>query len=63
MNELHEAQADLTEATEDPDQCSEEPKAKFCLGRQPLVHLNAYYFQLYAIHIVLYLSVHLSFRS
>ena len=33
-NQLHEAQANLTKVAEDPDQCSEEPKANFCLGRQ-----------------------------
>ena len=37
-NERHEAQANLTKITEDPNQCSEEPKANICLGRQVPVH-------------------------
>ena len=37
-NERHEAQANLTKIAEDPDQCSEEPKANICLGRQVPVH-------------------------
>ena len=62
-NKLHEAQANLTKVAEDPDQRSEEPKANFCVGRQAPVHLNAYYFQLYAIYVVIYLSVYLSFQE
>ena len=38
-NERHEAQANLTKIAEDPDQCSEEPKANICLRRQASVHL------------------------
>ena len=60
-NQLHKAQANLTKVAEDLDQRSEEPKANFCVGRQAPVHLNAYYFQLYPIYVVIYLSVHLSF--
>ena len=37
-NKRHEAQANLTKIAEDPDQCSEEPKANICLGRQAPVH-------------------------
>ena len=59
--EVHEAQGNLTKIAEDPDQCSKEPKANICLGRQAPVHPNAYYFPLYAIYVVIYLSVHLSF--
>ena len=38
-NKLREAQTNITKVVEDPDQCSEEPKANFCLGRQAPVHL------------------------
>ena len=60
-NERHEAQANLTKIVEDPDQCSEEPKAKFLPRKASSGASNAYYFQLYAIYVVIYLSVHLSF--
>ena len=33
-DELRATQAKLIEAANDPNQSSEEPKAKFCLGRQ-----------------------------
>ena len=44
--EVHEAQANLTKIAEDPDQCWEEPKANFCLGRQAPVHLIPIIFNL-----------------
>ena len=58
-NKVHEAQANLTKVAEDPDQCSEEPKANFCLGRQAPVHLVPIIFLIYAIYVVLLFIVHL----
>ena len=60
-NERHEAQANLTKIAEDSDQCSEEPKAKFLPRKASSGASNACYFQLYAIYVVIYLSMHLSF--
>ena len=38
-------------------------RLNICLGRQAPVHLNTHYFQVYAIHVVIYLSEHLSFQE
>ena len=35
VDELHEAQANLTEVVEDPNQSSEEPKARFAQEGKP----------------------------
>ena len=59
-DELHATQGNLTE---DPNQCSEEPKAKFLPRKASPGASNAYHFQLYAIYVVIYLSVHLSFQK
>ena len=57
------AQVNSVELIQDPNHCSEVPKANFCLRRQAPVHLNTYYFQVYTIYVVIYLSMNLSFKS
>ena len=63
FNELCEAQASLTKVAEDANQCSKEPKANFAQEGKPWCILNTYYFQVYAIYVVIYLSVYLSFQE
>ena len=46
-NEQREAQVNLTEATEDPNQVSKEPKASYAQEGKP--RSITYYFQTYAI--------------
>ena len=59
-SEQREAQVNLTEAAEDPNQSSEEPMASFAQESKP--RSMTYYFQLYATY-YFYLLVHLSYRS
>ena len=56
-SEQHEAQVNLTEVSEDPNQSSEEPKASFAQEGKP--RSMTYYFQLYATY-YFYILVHLS---
>ena len=55
-SEQREAQVNLTEATEDPNQVSEEPKASYAQEGKP--RSMTYYFQLYATY-CFYILVHL----
>ena len=55
-SEQREAQVNLTEATEHPNQVSEEPKASYAQEGKPLS--MTYYFQLYATY-CFYILVHL----
>ena len=56
-SEQREAQVNLTEATEDPNQVSEEPKASYAQEGKP--RSMTYYFQLYATY-CFYILMHLS---
>ena len=56
-SELSEAQVNLIEVSEDPNQSSEEPKASFAQEGKP--RSMTYYFQLYATY-CFYILVHLS---
>ena len=56
-SEQREVQVNLTEATEDPNQVSEEPKASYAQEGKP--RSMTYYFQLYATY-CFYILVHLS---
>ena len=59
-SELREAQVNLTEAAQDPNQSSEEPKADYAQEGKPrsMTHL----FAIYAIYCS-YLLVHLSWKD
>ena len=59
-SEQCEAQANLTEAAEDPNQSSEEPKASYAQEGKPRNMI--YYFQLYATY-YFYILVHLSLQE
>ena len=59
-SEQREAQANLTEATEDLNQVSEEPKASYAQEGKP--RSMTYYFQLYATY-YFYMLVHLSLQE
>ena len=59
-SEQREAQVNLTEATEDPNQVSEEPKASYAQEDKP--RSIPYYFQLYATY-CFYILVHLSLQE
>ena len=59
-SEQHEAQVNLTETTEDPNQVSEEPKADYSQEGKP--RNMTYYFQLYATY-CFYILVHLSLQE
>ena len=56
-SEQREAQVNLTEAAEDPNQSSEEPMASFAQESKP--RSMTYYFQLYATY-CFYILLHLS---
>ena len=59
-SEQREAQVNLTKATEDPNQVSEEPKASYAQEGKP--RSMTYYFQLYATY-CFYILVHLSLQE
>ena len=59
-SEQHEAQVNLTEATQDPNQSSEEPKADYAQEGKP--RCMTYLFAIYAIYCS-YLLVHLSLKE
>ena len=59
-SEQREAQVNLTEATEDPNQVLEEPKASYAQEGKPWS--MTYYLQLYATY-CLYTLVHLSLQE
>ena len=59
-SEQHEAQVNLTEATEHPNQVSEEPKASYAQEGKP--QSMTYYFQLYTTY-CFYILVHLSLQE
>ena len=59
-SEQHEAQVNLTEAIEDPNQVSEEPKASYAQEGKP--RSMTYLFAIYAIYCS-YLLVHLSWKE
>ena len=59
-SELREAQVNLTEATEDPNQSSEEPQANYAQEGKP--RSITYLFAIYAIYCS-YLLVHLSWKD
>jgi hypothetical protein len=59
-SEQREAQVNLIEATEDPNQVSEEPKARYAQEGKPRSMI--YYFQLYATY-CFYILVHLSLQE
>ena len=59
-SEHREAQVNLTEATEDPNQVSEEPKASYAQEGKP--RSMTYYFQPYATY-CFYILVHLSLQE
>ena len=59
-SEQREAQVNLTEATEHPNQVSEEPKASYAQEGKP--QSMTYYFYLYAIY-CFYIHVHLSLQE
>ena len=59
-SEQHEAQVNLTEATEDPNQVSEEPKASYAQEGKP--RSMTYYLQLYVTY-CFYILVHLSLQK
>ena len=54
-SEQREAQVNLTEATEDPNQVSEEPKASYTQEGKP--RSMTYYLQLYATYWSIYLCI------
>ena len=56
-SEQHEAQVNLTEVVEDPNQSSGEPKASYAQEGKP--RSMTYYFQIYATY-CFYILVHLS---
>ena len=59
-SEQREAQVNLTEATEDPNQVLEEPKASYAQEGKP--RSMTYYFQHYATY-CFYILVHLSLQE
>ena len=59
-SEQREAQVNITEATEDPNQVSEEPKASYAQEGKP--RSMSYYFQLYATY-CFYILMHLSLQE
>ena len=59
-SEQREAQVNLTEATEDPNRVSEEPKASYAQEGKPWS--MTYYFQLHATY-CFYILVHLSLQE
>ena len=59
-SEQREAQINLTEAAQDPNQSSEEPKADYAQEGKP--RNMTYYFQLYATY-CFYILVHLSLQG
>ena len=59
-SELREAQVNLTEAAQDPNQSSEEPKANYDQEGKP--RSMTYLFAIYAIYCS-YLLVHLSWKE
>ena len=59
-NEQREAQVNLTEATKDPNQVLEEPKASYAQEGKPWT--MTYYFQHYATY-CFYILVHLSLQE
>ena len=59
-SEQREAQVNLTEATEDPNQVSEEPKTSYAQEGKP--QSMTYYFQHYATY-CFYILVHLSLQE
>ena len=59
-SELHEAQVNLNEAIESPNQSSEEPKADYAQEGKP--RSTTYLFAIYAIYCS-YLLVHLSWKE
>ena len=59
-SEQHKAQVNLTEATEDPNQVLEEPKASYAQEGKP--RSMTYYFQHYATY-CFYILVHLSLQE
>ena len=59
-SEQREAQVNLTEATEDPNQVSEEPKASYAREGKP--RSMTYYFQHHATY-CFYILVHLSLQK
>ena len=59
-SEQHEAQVNLTEAAEDPNQSSGEPKASYAQEGKP--RSMTYYFQIYATY-CFYILVHLSLQE
>ena len=59
-SEQREAQVNLTKATEDPNQVSEDPKAIYAQEGKPWS--MTYYFQLYATY-CFYILVHLSLKE
>jgi hypothetical protein len=66
-NELHAAQDNLTKLLKTRTNVRKSPRLNFCLGRQAPVHLipiiQLTLFSIYAIYVVIYLSVHLSFQE
>ena len=59
-SEQREAQLNLTEATEDPNRVSEEPKTSYAQEGKP--RSMTYYFQLYATY-CFYILVHLNLQE
>ena len=59
-SEQREAQVNLTKATDDPNQVSEEPKASYAQEVKP--RSMTYYFQLYTTY-YFYILVHLSLQE
>ena len=59
-SEQREAQVNLTEVAQDPNQSSEEPKANYTQEGKP--RSMTYYFQLYATY-CFYILVHLSLQE
>ena len=59
-SEQREAQVNLTEATKDPNQVSEEPKASYTQEGKP--RSMTYYFQLYTTY-CFYILVHLRLQE
>ena len=59
-SEQREAQVNLTKATKDPNQVSEDPKASYAQEGKP--RSMTYYFQLYATY-CFYIRVHLSLKE
>ena len=60
-SEQREAQANLTEATEDPNPVSEEPRSSYAQEGKP--RSMSYYFKFYATYYCSYLFVHLSLQE